>query len=54
MGHTLGQGENDGGIMNYSESFAKMPNTNFSNTKAIFGDAHKKVKSGHNLKTYRI
>ncbi len=49
MGHTFGQGENDDGVMNYSSSFDKMSSPNFSNTKAIFGDAYKKVKSGHNL-----
>lgn len=51
MGHTFGQGENDGGVMNYADSYDKMSNPNYSNTKSIFNDVYKKVKSGHNLNT---
>ncbi len=51
MGHTFGQGENDGGVMNYADSYDKMSNPNYSNTKSIFNDVYKRVKSGHNLNT---
>jgi len=49
MGHTLGQGENDGGVMNYADSYDKMSNPNYSNTSSILKDAYKQVKSGYNL-----
>ncbi|MFN1218822.1 DUF6443 domain-containing protein [Chryseobacterium kwangjuense] len=45
MGHTFGQEENAGGVMDYAESFDKMSNPNYSNTSSILKSAYKKVKS---------
>lgn len=37
--------------MNYADSYDKMSNPNYSNTKSIFNDLYKKVKSDYNLNT---
>ena len=48
MGHTFGQGENAGGVMDYAESFDKMSNANFTNTKSVMKGVYNKVKSDKN------
>ncbi|MBG0513201.1 RHS repeat-associated core domain-containing protein [Elizabethkingia meningoseptica] len=45
MGHTFGQGENAGGVMDYAESFNKMSNANYANTKSILKGVYNQVKS---------